>query len=332
MKRSMFCILLVGLLLMTSVISLSAQDTSTDNEEQLQANKTLVTRFYDEIIEGRDLNNAEEILAEDYVHNQGVPDGREGFLQFGSIIRETFSTYDYTIHQMLAEGDWVGVRSTLYGVTQGGGMMAALPEGEFTIDSMDFFRISDGQLVEHFGIFDMLGQLQQLGVISTPESVEAAAESTETVPDPDMTATVNTTEDHNPVANKAVVLTWIDSRNINNLAAIDQLVSETFIQHAAGGENGHEGLRAYVTYLLSAFPDFSTEVQISVAEGDWVALYSLASGTHTGDYNGIPATGLEVSVATADFYRVEEGLIAEHWNVTDMFELLQQLEVVSSEN
>jgi predicted ester cyclase len=53
------------------------------------------------------------------------------------------------------------------------------------------------------------------------------------------------------------------------------------------------------------------------------------SGTHSGDFLGIPATGRTVSFAGIDIYRVEDGKLAEHWHVVDQLSMLIQLGVVT---
>ena len=67
-----------------------------------------------------------------------------------------------------------------------------------------------------------------------------------------------------------------------------------------------------------------------VGEDDTVATYKTFTGTHQGEFMGIPATGKRVTVQVMDFVRVRDGKIAEHSNVVDVFGLLAQLGAMPS--
>ena len=62
-----------------------------------------------------------------------------------------------------------------------------------------------------------------------------------------------------------------------------------------------------------------------VAEGDLVATHKTFTGTHDGEFFGLPATGKRATIRVMDFVRYEDGKIAEHWNVVDMAGLMAQL-------
>jgi predicted ester cyclase len=55
-----------------------------------------------------------------------------------------------------------------------------------------------------------------------------------------------------------------------------------------------------------------------VAEGDKVVTRKSFTGTHQGDFMGVPPTGRKVTIEVIDIVRVENGQIVEHWNVVDM--------------
>lgn len=62
-----------------------------------------------------------------------------------------------------------------------------------------------------------------------------------------------------------------------------------------------------------------------VAEGDRVVVRWTNTGTHVGEFAGIPATGKPFSIVGIDIYRVSEGLLVEHWHVIDQLAMLGQL-------
>ncbi len=62
-----------------------------------------------------------------------------------------------------------------------------------------------------------------------------------------------------------------------------------------------------------------------IAEGDKVVIRQTWSGTHKGEFMGIPATGRRVSIAVIDIIRVADGRFVEHWGQLDMMGMMQQL-------
>jgi steroid delta-isomerase-like uncharacterized protein len=82
--------------------------------------------------------------------------------------------------------------------------------------------------------------------------------------------------------------------------------------------------------IRAAFPDHDAEVVHMVAEGDTVATYKTFTGTHEGEFMGVPPTGNEVTIRVMDFVRYSDGQIVEHWNIVDVAGLLQQLGAMPS--
>ena len=102
--------------------------------------------------------------------------------------------------------------------------------------------------------------------------------------------------------NKAIVLEAFDALfNQHDLAKAEQYWSPTYIQHSAHIPPGREGLFA----LAASLPATSRyENHVILAEGDWV----IAHGRFTG--GGGPA-----NLVAADIIRMEDGVLAEHWDV-----------------
>lgn len=117
--------------------------------------------------------------------------------------------------------------------------------------------------------------------------------------------------------------------NQGKLEVVDELVTEDFLEHEAfpGLPPGREGVKAAMAMFRTGFPDLHMEAESVVASGEMVAARSTLTGTHEGEFMGIPATGKSVRVAVMDFLRFENGLAAEHWGLTDTMAMLQQLGV-----
>lgn len=91
----------------------------------------------------------------------------------------------------------------------------------------------------------------------------------------------------------------------HDTASIDRYLSPDFVDHsAAGSDTGPSGVKEKLDQLWAALPQGSYELQQVVAAGDWVAARStLLGGKEPVDF--------------ADFYKVVDGLIVEHWHVVD---------------
>jgi steroid delta-isomerase-like uncharacterized protein len=134
-------------------------------------------------------------------------------------------------------------------------------------------------------------------------------------------------------ANKAIARRFVDEYQTGRHGAVaDELLADDFVNHAdvPGLPNDKQGVKMLFAGLHDAFPDFRAEILDQIAEGDRVATYKTFHGTHQGELWGIPATGRRVAFNLIDIVRIQDGRIAEHWNVIDQMGLMQQLGVIPS--
>ena len=130
--------------------------------------------------------------------------------------------------------------------------------------------------------------------------------------------------------NKAVIARLYAELSKGNLDAIDTALADNFIEHEElppGIPPGREGVTAFFGVIRSAFPDLNMTPDFFIAEGDLVTAFATATGTHRGEFQGIPPTGKSISIKLADYMRVQNGKIVEHWGVMDLAGLMQQLGV-----
>ena len=130
---------------------------------------------------------------------------------------------------------------------------------------------------------------------------------------------------------KAVVQRGVEEVfNQKNLAYIDELYTSDVVDHSAppGLPPGIEGYRLKLGMFTNAFPDLHLAYEHVIVEGDMVAGRFTLTGTHQGDFAGIPATGKQISVTGHDFGRVVNGKLAEHWVEMDTLGMMQQLGVI----
>jgi len=99
-------------------------------------------------------------------HMPGRPEpmsGPDGYLAIIGMMRGGFPDIQWTVEEMVSERDKVAVRFTMRG-THGGTFVGVAPTAKkIAVQSMAFYRLANGQIVEEYGQPDMLGLLQQIG-------------------------------------------------------------------------------------------------------------------------------------------------------------------------
>ncbi len=133
-----------------------------------EANKAVSRRFYEEVINQKKLEVADEVAGETFFSHDfppGLPPGPAGLKIFTGAFHAAFPDGHLTIDQMIAEGDSVAARLTFRG-THTGDFQGIPPTGKaVTIPALDVVRLADGKIVEHWGGPNLFSLLQQLGVI-----------------------------------------------------------------------------------------------------------------------------------------------------------------------
>jgi steroid delta-isomerase-like uncharacterized protein len=137
-----------------------------------EQNKALTRQMVEEIFNQGNFSRVDEFLAPDFVEHEelppGIPAGREGVKELTAVLRSTFPDFKATIDDIVAEGDKVVIRMTWTG-TQKGEFMGVPPTGKsVSFSVIDVIRIADGKFVEHWGLMDSMGLMQQLGAIPAP--------------------------------------------------------------------------------------------------------------------------------------------------------------------
>ena len=116
-----------------------------------------------------------------------------------------------------------------------------------------------------------------------------------------------------------------------DIDAFGDLLTADFVEHQGGPgyPPTKEGTLDFFRDLLTAFPDWHMAVEDLIAGGDKTVARVRISGTQSGSFIGIPATGRSTEVELIDIMRFDTaGLVCEHWGVADMLSLMQQLGVV----
>lgn len=129
--------------------------------------------------------------------------------------------------------------------------------------------------------------------------------------------------------NKALARKFLRMFELGDSSMADEFVATNYYNHDAPDPNiGSEGLKAAVTMFKNALPDAQVKIEFQLAEGDKVVTRYTWSGTHQGEYYGIPATGKRVNWTSTVTFRIADGKIREAWLNYDQLGLMQQLGVV----
>jgi steroid delta-isomerase-like uncharacterized protein len=128
--------------------------------------------------------------------------------------------------------------------------------------------------------------------------------------------------------NKQVVRQYIEAFNRQDIERLGQLVLRT--NHSFQFSGMHSSMdwnrtKQFYAAFWSAFPDLSAKIEEMVAEGDKVAIPVINTGTHKGEFQGIPSTGKNVSFGGRDFLTLSDGKIVEQRASVDMMGLMQQI-------
>jgi steroid delta-isomerase-like uncharacterized protein len=119
-----------------------------------------------------------------------------------------------------------------------------------------------------------------------------------------------------------------DLINAGDIDGFGELLAEDFVEHEEmpGLEPSKEGVKQLFHMYRAAFPDLRMEVQDVLVSGDKAVARVRATGTHQGEFLGLPATGKSVDVQLIDITRFgDDGLAREHWGVFDALAMMQQL-------
>ncbi len=288
--------------------------------EEEQRNKALVTEFV-KVTNRLELDRLDDMVVEDYFEHQpipGQPPGRDGLKWAYRTFNAPFPDLVFDFQDVIAEGDLVVGRGLGAGHNTAP-FMGVPPTGKLVRWSgTRLFRMRDGKLVEGWIDLDMLGLMQQLGVIPSPPP------GPEPAPARHLTGAPSTRE-----ANHALMRRFIDEVwNKGDVAVADEIFHpEASSPSAPALPLGPDGVKVIVKMMRDAFPDYWMEITHIVAEDDRVAARFRQGGTHTGPLMGIAPTGKKVEWTEIGILRVADGKVVESWYDVDMLGLMSQLGV-----
>ena len=285
----------------------------------IEDKKAVITRFYDEVVNNRNLSAIEDLEIHEFMdHRFPFPDGwgtEATHRVYGNFAKTPGGRSDCNL--LVGEGNFVFMFASGTAIPPLGKKMMW--------DVIDLFHIIGDRMVEKWGIPDGYHRFQQLGQL--PD------ENMRPVGRPPMPFSVRNPRPDVPQeeleGNKMVVWRYLQGvLNGKNLKLVDELVSSTYQDHHLDPEPavGAAGARNNYEQFLSAFSQIWFKCNCIVAENDFVGVYGTAMGKHDkGEFLGTKATGKELTMSAMSIFRVADGKITERWGIFDRVGVMRQL-------
>ena len=112
-----------------------------------------------------------------------------------------------------------------------------------------------------------------------------------------------------------------------NLDILKEVMAPDVVDHdpAPDQRKGPQGFIDFFTKFRKGFPDLEVKVDHMVADEENIAVAYSVTGTHQGDFMGVPATGKRISARGMQIGRFENGKMVERWGSSDELGILQQI-------
>jgi steroid delta-isomerase-like uncharacterized protein len=113
------------------------------------------------------------------------------------------------------------------------------------------------------------------------------------------------------------------------MAVIDETCATNIVWHSTGEDiQGLKDFKKSMSEFFNAFPDNHFTIHDMIAEGDKVAVRYTITGTHKGEFMGIPPTNKKITLWAIEIDRMARGKFAEGWIRFDTLGFMQQLGVI----
>lgn len=134
-----------------------------------------------------------------------------------------------------------------------------------------------------------------------------------------------------PAETKEIVRTLYEEVwNKRRLELVDEIISPSHALHdpnVSGSAIGPEAYKRQVARFVAGFPDLRFSIEDTVAENDKLVVAWTISGTHKGEFMGIPATNRKISVDGITINHIVSGKIMDSYISYDALGMIQQLGV-----
>jgi predicted ester cyclase len=200
------------------------------------------------------------------------------------------------------------------------GLTATLPERRFDLEEL----IAEGDAVVARFTFEMRdegGKAVAVRGLTYYRVVDGKIVEDDPITTPELTRALG--PDH-----EATMRRLYELISAGDIDGFGEHMADDFVEHEdlPGLEPGKDGVKQMFRMYRAAFPDLRLEAEDVLANGDTVVARARATGTHQGEFMGLPPTGNRIDVPLIDIIRFgDDGLAVEHWGVLDALGMMQQL-------
>lgn len=127
---------------------------------------------------------------------------------------------------------------------------------------------------------------------------------------------------------RTIADTYLRMLNTHDADLVDEFLAEDYINHNVVVANGREANRDFWAMFFVGLPDVAVAMEDFIVSGDRMVVRFVYRGTHTGALMGIAATGRRVEMRSIDVWRIDGGLLVEHWDELNLMEVFQQIGVL----
>lgn len=220
---------------------------------------------------------------------------RDGFRALGEMFISAFPDIQHDIQSVHVDGEYATLVLRFTGTHRGAFMGLPPTNRKVSVDALHVDRIVDGRIVEHRGQFDSAGLMQQL-----TGSAPAA----------------------DPTALATEIFRRIDSQTFEHAF---ELMSPKLTFSFGGMKLSRDEWAGFSRGWYGAFPDGKHVTQEMLVCGDRVTCIGTFTGTHRGEFQGMPATGKSIALGYIGVMRIADGKATEMLVQVDSAGLIQQL-------
>lgn len=130
--------------------------------------------------------------------------------------------------------------------------------------------------------------------------------------------------------NRDIIVKLYETFDRGDFEVVRNMLSEDFVAHLVGlpATLDRDEFTEFGIGFRQAFPDGCHHFDRPICEDDKVVTSGLFTGTHLGNFQGLPATGRSISIAVMHIDRISNGQVVEHWGQGDQAGMMQQLGIV----
>ncbi|MCM2387220.1 ester cyclase family protein [Streptomyces albipurpureus] len=274
--------------------------------DQRSRNTQLVRDLYQSLYREHRLDQAGTYFHPEYTeHDPLAAPGPDGPARHWRLMTGRFPELRAGIDHLVADTDRVMVFATWTG--------QAVTGERFRLHTAELYRIEDDRIAEHWNVVDR-AVLAEHGVPGLDgDGVQPPA--------PGPYLPYAGTER----ANAELVLgAYREVFSEHRLDLAERYYHQDYRHHnvrTAAVPNGLDAFKVFFADNIAAFPDLTTTVDHLVAEGDRVMVFVTWRGTLTGAWSGGGPSGGQLTMRTCDQFRIENGKVAEHWEIVDYLAL-----------